>query len=199
MNSGGTQHCGGFVWAVGAGKDTGCGLGVACCYLKHPDCSLPQNKSSVANFTAATLISGVAPRAPPPPPPPPPFNYSAVASFHPIALECFVQQFCSTYCELKLPRAPEFCPLPLPNLPHDHPALRGLTLIVRRMAALRRFSARRPARRGRLRPRRAGRRRRPRAARRARPGGGARRSAARESCGFRRDLLLTRHSFFRAP
>jgi hypothetical protein len=58
MNAGKQQQCGGFVWARVGGATT--------CYLKHPGCKLPQNKTAVANFTAATLVAGVAPPAPPP-------------------------------------------------------------------------------------------------------------------------------------
>ena len=81
MNAAGAaQRCGGFVWAS-ASKDSLCPSTPTvggCCYLKQPGCSAPQNKTAVANFTATTLVAGVAPRQPPPPPPPfppPPANF----------------------------------------------------------------------------------------------------------------------------
>ena len=86
------QQCGGFVWAAAA-KDISCPTAPTeggCCYLKNPGCSSPQNKTAVANFTAVTLVSGIAPYVMPPVP----FNYSAVASFHPIAPETHFQSDC---------------------------------------------------------------------------------------------------------
>ena len=92
------QRCGGFVWAAAA-NDKSCPTAPTeggCCYLKNPGCDRPQNKMGVANFTAATLISGVARHVPAPPPAPlgPPFNFSAVASFHPIAPDTHFQSDC---------------------------------------------------------------------------------------------------------